>query len=63
MTKSKLKQRYAAERDAYSELKALVEPQVVRWRYSNGFLWSHDHCQQDILTTEEADPEQAQKRT
>jgi hypothetical protein len=61
MRKSKLKQRYAAERDAYSELKALVEPQIVRWRYSNGFLWSHAHCQQDILTTEEAAPEQAQR--
>jgi hypothetical protein len=60
MTKSKLKQRYAAECNTYSELKALVEPQVVRWRYSNGLLWSHAHCQQDILTTEEADPEQAQ---
>lgn len=50
---TEIEKRYRAIASSYDELKAEAEKRVVRWKYSNGQLWSHLAEPNPPLTTEE----------
>ena len=50
---TEIEKRYWAIASSYHELKAEAEKRVVRWKYSNGQLWSHLPEPNPPLTTEE----------